>query len=99
TAILAGWILLGWKPGTGSLAALAPLGAISFGIYAVGFAIQFSILRSPFLPSGSAATYFLRVAILVVLTFGIAWILERKMQPAVRALFGKRPIRVAKNAS
>jgi peptidoglycan/LPS O-acetylase OafA/YrhL len=90
-AILAGWILLGWGPQTRALAALAPVGAISFGIYAVGFPIGYSIFKSPFLPSGTAMTYTLRVLVLVVLTFGIAWILERKLQPAVRDFFRKRP--------
>jgi peptidoglycan/LPS O-acetylase OafA/YrhL len=71
---------------------LAPVGAISFGIYAVGFPIAYSIFKSPFLPSGTAMTYTLRVLVLVVLTFGIAWILERKLQPAVRNFFGKRPV-------
>jgi peptidoglycan/LPS O-acetylase OafA/YrhL len=90
--ILAAWGLIGWKPGTGALAALAPIGAISFGIYAVGFAIEFSINKSPWLPSGSALSYILRALVLVTLTFGIAWILEHKLQPAVRKAFGKRPL-------
>jgi len=90
-AILAGWILLGWGPDTGALAALAPVGAISFGIYAVGFPIGYSLFKSPFLPSGTASTYALRALVLVVLTFGIAWILERKLQPAVRDFFRKGP--------
>jgi peptidoglycan/LPS O-acetylase OafA/YrhL len=94
-AIIAGWALLGWKPVTRALALMAPVGAISFGIYAVGFPLEYSILRSPYLPSGSILSYALRAILLVILTFGIAWIFELKLQPAVRKMFDGRSRRPA----
>jgi peptidoglycan/LPS O-acetylase OafA/YrhL len=87
-ALLLAWALIGWKPKPSALARLAPLGAISYGVYAVGFPIQFGILVAGWLPSGGALTYALRAALLVATTFGLAWILERKLQPALRRALG-----------
>jgi peptidoglycan/LPS O-acetylase OafA/YrhL len=91
-AVVLGWALFRWEPAPSALARLAPLGAVSYGVYAVGFPIQFGIFSSHWIPEGSAVTYALRAALLAGLTFGLAWILERKLQPALRrALGGGRP--------
>jgi len=87
-ALALAWALFRWKPAPSALARLAPLGAISYGIYAVGFPIEFGILRARWLPMGGAWSYSLRALILVAATFGIAWLLERKLQPALRRAFG-----------
>ena len=91
-AVALGWALFRWKPKPSALALLAPLGAVSYGVYAVGFPIQFGIFSSHWIPEGSAVTYAFRAALLAGTTFGLAWILERKLQPALRrALGGGRP--------
>jgi peptidoglycan/LPS O-acetylase OafA/YrhL len=87
-ALLLAWALIGWRPKPSALARLAPLGAISYGVYAVGFPIQFGVLKADWLPSGEAWTYALRVLLLVATTLGLAWILERKLQPALRRALG-----------
>jgi peptidoglycan/LPS O-acetylase OafA/YrhL len=83
-ALALSWALLRWKPGPAALERFAPVGGISYGIYAVAFPLEFGVLRSGWLPSGSAWSYALRAAVLVGTTFGLAWVLERKMQPAIR---------------
>jgi len=91
-AIALAWILMRWTPNPAALGRLAPVGAISFAIYAVAFPIEFGILGVAWLPSGTAWSYALRAAILVGTTFGLAWVLERKVQPAIRrALTPVRP--------
>jgi peptidoglycan/LPS O-acetylase OafA/YrhL len=93
------WLLIKWAPRPTLLVRLAPLGLVSYGLYAVSFAIQFGILRLRLLPEGTAGSYGLRLAVLVVLSFGIAWLLEVKLQPVLRRWFrhpgsaGARPQR------
>ena len=89
-ALLLAWVLVGWRPGPSALAHLAPLGVVSYAVYAVGFPIQFGILRATWLPAGGASSYALRAILLVTTTFGLAWILELKLQPALRRAFGGR---------
>ncbi len=92
TAALAlAWVLAAWRPPVAPLARLAPLGAISFGVYAVGFPIEYGVYRAPWLPSGAPWTWALRAAILAVTTFGLAWVLERKLQPAIRRALRRAP--------
>jgi hypothetical protein len=87
-ALALSWALIGWRPVPSALARLAPVGAISFGVYAVGFPIQYAIFKAPWLPSGSALTYACRACLLVATTLAIGWVLDRKLQPAVRRAFG-----------
>jgi hypothetical protein len=93
-AIFLAWMWSKWKPEPVLLAKLAPVGLVSFGLYAVSLALQFGILTWPSLPMGSAWTYALRLAILVGLSFAIAWLLERRLQPALR-----RRLRPARRAA
>lgn len=85
------WSIGRWEPGVSALARLAPLGAISYGVYAVGFPIQWGVYHSRWLPMGDAATYAVRAALLVGTTLGVAWVLERKVQPALRRALSRRP--------
>ncbi len=87
-ALAAAWVLRGWSPRVSALSALAPLGSISFGIYALAFPIQFAVLRAGWLPNGTAWSYALRFALAACLTLGMAWILERKVQPGIRRRLG-----------
>jgi peptidoglycan/LPS O-acetylase OafA/YrhL len=84
-AVLAvAWALMRWEPAPSALGRLAPVGAISYGIYAVAFPIEYGVLRASWLPAGDAWTYTLRAVVLVGTTFGLAWVLEHMLQPAVR---------------
>jgi peptidoglycan/LPS O-acetylase OafA/YrhL len=89
-AIGLAWLLVGWAPRPIVLARLAPLGSISYGLYAVSLALQFGILKVRLLPEGTAGSYALRLAVLVVVAFGTAWLLESKLQPVIRGWF-RRP--------
>jgi peptidoglycan/LPS O-acetylase OafA/YrhL len=86
-ALALAWALLRWKPAPVALGRLAPVGAISYGIYAVAFPLEYGVYRASWLPSGTAWTYALRAGILVGTTFGLAWALERKVQTAIRRAF------------
>jgi peptidoglycan/LPS O-acetylase OafA/YrhL len=86
------WLLIRWRPEPSFLIRLAPVGLVSFGLYAVSLALQFGILGQPDLPRGTAWSYALRFAILILLSFGIAWMLEQRLQPELRRrLMGRRP--------
>lgn len=91
-AIALAWVLSGWRPEPSLLTRMAPLGSVSFGLYAVSLALQYGVLAQRFLPQGTAWSYCLRLSILTLLSFGFAWLLERKLQPALRRRFmGPRP--------
>ena len=89
-AIALAWLLLPWSPKPAALARLAPLGAISYGVYAVGFPIQYAIFRTRWIPQGSVFSYAFRAALLAGMTIGLAWLLERKLQPLLQRAFGGR---------
>lgn len=84
------WAVGRWEPLASGLARLAPVGAISYGIYAVAFPIQWGVYKTGWMPMGDALTYTVRAAVLVGTTLGLAWLLERKLQPAVRRAFTQR---------
>jgi peptidoglycan/LPS O-acetylase OafA/YrhL len=83
-AIGLAWALLRWSPKPTLLARLAPVGSVSYGLYAVSLAIQFGILGMRGLPRATAGSYLLRLALLVFLSFGVAWLLEGRLQPVLR---------------
>lgn len=83
-ALAAAWILRGWRPDARPLAGLAPLGAVSFGLYAVATPLQFGLRSLAPQFSGSLLTFTLRLLMLLVLSLGIAWLLERRLQPWLR---------------
>ncbi len=84
TALTAAWLLVRWIPEARLLARLAPLGAVSFGIYAFALPIQFA--QQKLFPefSGSPLTFITRLAVLGLLTVGLAWVVERKLTPWLR---------------
>jgi peptidoglycan/LPS O-acetylase OafA/YrhL len=85
------WAVARWEPGLSALARLAPLGAVSYGVYAVAFPIQWGVYRVQWLPNGNAWTYSLRALVLAATTFGLAWVLERVVQPVIRRSFSRTP--------
>jgi peptidoglycan/LPS O-acetylase OafA/YrhL len=78
------WALVRWNPKPWLLARLAPVGSVSYGLYAVSLALQFGILGMHGLPQATAGSYLLRLALLVFLSFGVAWLLEGRLQPNLR---------------
>jgi peptidoglycan/LPS O-acetylase OafA/YrhL len=89
-AIALAWLLVKWKPAPTFLVRLAPVGAVSFGLYALSLALQFGILGQPDLPRGTPWSYALRFALLTALSFGIAWLLELRLQPELRRMLTRR---------
>jgi peptidoglycan/LPS O-acetylase OafA/YrhL len=83
-----------WKirPPMRPLAWLAPVGMISYALYAIQLPIADAIRdRFGFLPSGSAASYVVRLAVFAVIALSAAWLLECRMQPWIRARLRGRP--------
>lgn len=78
-------VLRGWKPGLGMWRKLAPVGAVSYGLYAFGYPLQ--LLVRSWWPdfSGTVFTWLSRVLITLILTVSLAWYFELKLQPWLRA--------------
>jgi hypothetical protein len=86
-ALVVAWSTARWQPSTTLLARLAPLGTISFGLYAVTMPIQFAQRR--LLPdlAGTPLTFALRLMLMLVLAGALSWVLERRLYPACRRWF------------
>ena len=83
-ALLGAWWLRGWSPGPILLARLAPLGDVSFGIYAFALPIQFAVqLLWPGF-AGTPLTFIVRLTLLTAVTVGLAWLVERRLTPWLR---------------
>lgn len=92
TAALAlAWPAFFWQPGLGALARLAPIGTLSFAIYAVALPIQ--LAQRFWFPqfSGTALTFFFRAAFVIAVTFGLAWLLEHQLQLWLRRRLANFP--------
>jgi peptidoglycan/LPS O-acetylase OafA/YrhL len=72
-----------WTPAARPLGLLAPVGLVSYALYATAFPLMKMILHSHVLPSGSAATFALRALVFGVLCATVAYLLERVLQPAL----------------
>jgi peptidoglycan/LPS O-acetylase OafA/YrhL len=84
--ILAGIGLWWLRPSLRFFRGIAPLGAISYGIYIFQRPAQWAIAYADWLPAGRASTFALRAVIIAGLTVGIAWLAEKKLQPLIRRL-------------
>lgn len=77
-----------WKPSTAAFALFAPLGAISYALYATARPIQIAVFRTgsnlPPTAYGFAACVFATVGIAA----GLSWYLEMRLQPAIKAKLG-----------
>lgn len=93
-AVVGAWLLRNWSPGPAALARCATLGTISFGLYAVAIPLQFA--QRAIFPwfGGSALTFAVRLAGLLVLALGLAWILDRRVQPWLRRRLTREPARL-----
>jgi peptidoglycan/LPS O-acetylase OafA/YrhL len=83
-ALLTAWLLLRWRPGRRTLAWLAPLGGVAFGLYALAAPVQQA--QRNLLPafSGSALTFAVRLITTLAVTLGLAWLLEHTFQSWLR---------------
>jgi peptidoglycan/LPS O-acetylase OafA/YrhL len=91
-AIALAWMLAQWRPEPTLLVRMAPFGLVSYALYAVSLALQYGVLAQPSLPQGTAWSYSLRFALLILLTFGFAWMLDLRLQPWLRRrLMGPHP--------
>lgn len=99
-----GWIIgviatavavpLAFVQGRGWLARLAPFGQVSYAFYVVHFPLLFVVGALP-LPDGTAGSFVLRVALWFALAVALAWLLERKLQPILKARLLPRRAAVA----
>lgn len=85
--------LRGWQPGLGFFRRMAPIGAISYAVYAMGGPAQHLVLSLIPAWSGQWWTYALRLVVTVTLVLMVAWGLERKLQPLLRRRLFPSPVR------
>jgi peptidoglycan/LPS O-acetylase OafA/YrhL len=78
--------LRGWKPSLTFWRVLSPLGTISYALYALEAPVQYFVRG--LLPSfaGTTWSYAVRVVIVVLLSFGLAWFFECWLQPRQKKL-------------
>ncbi|MEO6873700.1 MAG: acyltransferase [Opitutaceae bacterium] len=75
---------------------LAPLGAVSFGLYIIATPLQ--LAQRAILPefSGTPLTFTVRLIALLMVTTATVWLLERKIAPPLaRLIRGRKPARSA----
>ena len=75
-ALTAAWLVHRREGSTALLARLAPLGAVSFGVYVFAIPIQFA--QAKLFPdfSGTPFTYTVRLGVVIALVLAVAWLLE-----------------------
>ncbi len=74
-----------WRPdGVKCWSRLAWVGAISYGLYVLQRPVQWFVHDASWLPRGNLASFGLRLALVLVLTFLLAWWAEKQLQPWVR---------------
>lgn len=83
--LIAALILRTWKPSLSPLRFLAPLGGMSYGIYALGGPTQHFVWQIFPTLSGTWWTYSLRAILVLFLILGAAWFFEIWLQPRIRA--------------
>lgn len=82
-AVLLAAVALPWRR-SGWVKSFAGLGSISYAFYVVHFPLLFIVQRSP-LPGGTIPAYFLRMAVWAGLALTLAWLLEQRFQPWIKA--------------
>lgn len=84
-------VLLSWRPSRQPWSWLAPVGAFSYGLYAMAAPTQVWMQRQDWLPAGSVQSYLLRLVLVAAIAGLFAWLAETKLQPAIVARFRPRP--------
>ena len=90
SALVVASALMFWRPAVAALGRLAPLGAVSFGVYALASPLQ--IAQKELCPgfSGTAATYAVRVVLLLGITVGLAWLIDYRLNRWLAHRLGKK---------
>lgn len=81
---IAAVLLLWCKTSNEVLAKLAWVGGISYGIYVFQRPVQWFLLDYVSVLSGTWWTFGLRFIVAVAVTFLVAWLVEKKLQPKIR---------------
>lgn len=77
-----------WRPDGKQLwSKLAWVGSISYGLYILQRPVQWFVHDADWLPHGSLTSFLLRLTLAVSLTFLVAWLAERKLQPWIKQRF------------
>jgi len=91
----AGWLLAvalwPWRPNRSSWRLLAPVGAISYALYALAAPLQYCIHDLQWLPSGTIQSYVLRLIVTIIVAFVCAWLAEAKLQPLIVSRVRRSP--------
>jgi peptidoglycan/LPS O-acetylase OafA/YrhL len=78
-------VLWRWRPdGVRVWSILAPVGAISYGLYILQRPAQWFVQGADWLPSGTPASFLVRLIVALGLTVLAAWWTEKKLQPWLR---------------
>ncbi|MFT3825793.1 MAG: acyltransferase [Chitinophagaceae bacterium] len=72
-----------------TLRPLESVGSISYAIYAIHCPILYLIGGFVFLP-GNYIGFVIRLILLLVITFTLSWVLEKKLQPVIKKYFDKK---------
>jgi peptidoglycan/LPS O-acetylase OafA/YrhL len=91
TVYVGALLLAGWRPSLRWLAALAPVGAISFALYATARPIQIAVFRAGQSLPPNAASFAICAVLTTAAAFTVAWYLERRLQPAIVKAWGTKP--------
>jgi peptidoglycan/LPS O-acetylase OafA/YrhL len=75
-----------WRPEPRVLLYLAPLGAISYALYAIHSPVLGFVRGSGFFPVSGAGELLLKICLFFLICTAIAWLLEAKFQPWFRRL-------------
>jgi peptidoglycan/LPS O-acetylase OafA/YrhL len=86
-ALVSAAVLHGWRPDAKGLARLAPVGTISFAVYAIALPLQLGQRNLAPAFAGSPLTFTVRLLLLLTAIFGLAWWLERRVSPWLRQRF------------
>lgn len=86
-------LLWRWRPTLNFFRRFAPLGAISFALYATSRPIQEFVYQHDRTLPPNAFGFLLHAAVVCMLSFGVAWYLERRIQPALNGVLLRRKSR------
>lgn len=82
--IVAGILAWRFRPSLALFRWVAPMGGISYGIYIFQRPAQWFIAYNTWLPAGTWLTFVCRSLVITLLTLGLAWLAEKKLQPVIR---------------
>jgi peptidoglycan/LPS O-acetylase OafA/YrhL len=84
-------VLIRWRIKSNALTMMAFFGSISYGIYVLHMPLMIFV-QNYFPWSGSHLSFIIRLAVWILLTIGLSFLLELKMQPLLKYWFQKNII-------